>query len=187
MKTRVFARAIQAIRWINGTADCGFNLNNASSEALTVDLHSLGQQISIYELVDPTKTVMEKIVVKVFIDCLRSFEQGITLFLFTEDYILKNGYKLVESFEDNPFGLLHYNISDVNNNSDLFALANHIGEKINNEPTELLDYNPAEIFELLCKYSTECKQYNRFKSKKRDLKNLFSSFEDTKGFLELFN
>lgn len=184
---KVFARAIQHVRWICDNDNC-FDLSTASSEALGVDMSCLGEELSVYEIEEPKNECLEKIAVKVFIDCLRNFKGGITLFLFTDEYLNSKNFHVDPAKEDNPFELKHYNIRTVANNSDLIMLANHIGEQILKDPSVFYDYSLTDILDLLCKYSGLCNKYKTFnKSKKENIKKLFLNSKKIGEATDLFN
>lgn len=183
---RVFARAIQIIRWLDTKgSNSSFVLNNVSSEALTVDLHSLGEELSVYEIIEPNDLTIEKIVIKVFIDCLNSFQQGISIFIFKEDYLDNHGFTIGGGDTDDVFDITHYNIQKVKTNEELFLIANHIGTCIS-KGLVTIDYSIGDLYNLMCKHSEICKKYSLFNKRKDSLKRLFKTFKLESGYYELF-
>lgn len=186
---RRFVRAIQYVRWLyDGFGQEPFCLDKASSEALTIDLSSLGQELSVYLLKEGTEEEREKIALKVLVDCLRNYKEGVTLIVFDDDYLENCGYELKEAKKANPFGIDHYNITQVKTSKCILEIANHIGHDLSTGKCEYFDYSIEDLFRFSLKYAETLKQYDGLDNIKKDrLKRLFSSYGEKDQIKALFN
>ena len=185
--SKLFVRAIQIVRWLyNGFDNNSFQIEKTSSEAITIDMGSLGEELSVYLLKHNTEEEIEQIAIKVFIDCLRNYENGVTLVVIPEDYITGCGYSAQKAIDENPFGLEHYNIINVSTSKCIFDIADYIGKNRLSNKDYYFDYSPEDLFYLFYKHRILLKKYDKFKNLKRKLKNRFSNIKHQEMLDEIF-